>query len=568
MNRSNHILNTIVNSNINVLSSGGIIAAGLVAIATVAILPSTNAMADTTAIDEVNISVPVSCSFTAGGGSYSDSITAGATSTIVANNITTSCNDANGYSIYAIGYSDNTYDSNYHTDLIFSSDNTYNIKTNATGTNSNWKMKLTPVSDATISNSYDSFQNIPSAFTKVATFTGLTTASTITPSYQISISQSQPAGNYTGKVKYVLVHPNSFTAGNYSVVYNTNGGTGTNVTVSNIANYEPYTIAANTFTAPTGYQFAGWCTIQDNSQSPQTSCAGGTIYQPDDIATSLASAGGTFNLYANWSKLPTMQEFTSSDAAGMNVGDSATLVDIRDGESYTVAKLADNKVWMTTNLNIAGGTELSSTDTDFESTYTLPTTDGWTTNNGKLVLPASDSSGFGTDNYAYVYNTGNETSACTSPGCYSYYSWDAATLGSGRSISTDNTDAPYSICSKGWHLPNTYNGSGTAAEATDFRALMIALGGSNSVQTYNSSTTPTGATISSALQADPYNFLLGGYYSGGSFLNGGSRGYYWSATSVSSSTTARGLGFGSTGVSSASLSNRRYGFSVRCVFGE
>ena len=77
-----------------------------------------------------------------------------------------------------------------------------------------------------------------------------------------------------------------------------------------------------------------------------------------------------------------------------NVGSTATVKDKRDQQDYTIAKLADNKYWMVENLNLAGGTALSSTDTDFESTYTLPTTDGWTTNNGKLVLPASSTSGF------------------------------------------------------------------------------------------------------------------------------------------------------------------------------
>lgn len=425
------------------------------------------------------------------------------------------------------------------------------------------------------SEDFTDYHVVPDTYTKVATYGNTTdadggTGSSLETTYAVYASLSQPADTYTGKVKYTLVHPSSFALGNYSVVYKPNGGTGADVTVSNIANYEPYTIAASTFTAPSGYQFAGWCTVQDNSQSPQTSCTGGTLYQPDDIATSLASAGGTFNLYATWSKLLTMQEFASSDAAGMNVGDSTTLIDIRDSESYTVTKLADNKVWMTTNLNLAGETTLSADDTDMDSSWTLPTTNGFQAGN---KLPASSPTGTSVSGYytddtmAYLTNSGSTTCATNIP-CYSYYSWTTATLGSGLSIATDNTDAPYSICPKGWHLPNTYYGSGTAAEATDFRALMIALGGSNSVQTYNSSTTPTGATISSALQADPYNFLLGGDYGGGSFYAGGSNGLYWSATSFSSSTSARYLSFSSTYVRSANYGGRRGGYSVRCVFGE
>ena len=496
--------------------------------------------------------------------------------------IKTFCNDANGYALYAVGYTGDTMTGDNHTKLIGSSTGT-NISTGTytagTTTDSVWSMKLSSVTGTyapTIASPYTNYSVIPSSFTKVASYNQGTdaingTGSSIETTYAAYVSNTQSADTYTGKVKYVLVHPNSFTAGNYSVVYKPNGGTGTDVTISNIANYEPYTIAASTFTAPSGYQFAGWCTIQNNTQSPQTSCAGGTLYQPDDIATSLASAGGTFNLYATWSDVcagyETMQGLTSSSIATMlpSTGSTATVCDARDGNKYTIAKLADNKVWMTTNLNIAGGTELSSTDTDFESTYTLPTTNGWTTNNGKLVLPASNKSGFGTDNYAYVYNTGNETSTCTSPGCYSYYSWDAATLGSGRSIAAENTDAPYSICPKGWRLPTSRTTSATNWQTeSDFYALAHQYG-------LDSTTSTSESDNGFYTQAGPGtvpNFLLGGYYAGGSFYNGGSSGGYWSATSYSSSASARRLYFNSSYVSSANSDSRRRGFSVRCIFGE
>ena len=534
---------------------------------------------DTSLVDEVNISVPVSCSFTAGGGSYSDSIAAGTTSTIVANNITTSCNDANGYSIYAIGYSDNTYDSNYHTDLIFSSDNTYNIKTNATGTNSNWKMKLTPVSDATISNSYDSFQNIPSAFTKVATFTGLTTASTITPSYQITISQSQPAGNYTGKVKYVLVHPNSFTAGNYSVVYKPNGGTGTDVTISNIANYEPYTIAANTFTAPTGYQFAGWCTIQDNTQSPQTSCAGGTLYQPDDIATSLASAGGTFNLYATWSKLLTladatnMQDLASNDyCTGTTIGDTATLTDSRDGTSYTVGKLADGKCWMLDNLalDLTSSTVLNGMDNT--NTNASDTTLGYLKNGGGTTSDqyATAAVANWTSSYSYSAPLVNMTNKDTVPqgsdplaaqalaGNWKiggYYNYCAASAGSycygnGTDYGTSSGNATEDICPAGWRMP-------TGSTSGEYSALANAIYGSTS----STSDATAYANYRSAL-----HLPLSGYFNYGSPIGQGSYGYWWSSTRNDNNGMYY-LSADTSNINPAGSRNRSGGSSVRCMAG-
>jgi uncharacterized protein (TIGR02145 family) len=182
-------------------------------------------------------------------------------------------------------------------------------------------------------------------------------------------------------------------------------------------------------------------------------------------------------------------------------------------------------------------------------------------------MPASSTTGFDTDNYAYVYNSGKtptSDSDCTTPGCYSYYSWDTATVGSGRSITANNTDAPYSICPKGWHLPNTRTGTDNTS---DFRKLMIALGGSAEVQTYNDSTEPTGATMSTTLQASPNNFLLAGRYDDGSFYGGGRGGLYWSSTSYSSTGYARRLSFGASYVYSADSSTRYVGFSVRCALG-
>lgn len=258
-----------------------------------------------------------------------------------------------------------------------------------------------------------------------------------------------------------------------------------------------------------------------------------------------------------------MQDATMADCG-------ETMYDKRESgteTAYTTA-LIGSQCWMTTNLNLAGGTALSADDTDVTSDYisSFTTSNNLTKTGNTIVLPASStSSGFDTDNYSYVANSGNTSSNCSNaPGCYSYYSWDAATLGSGRSISTDNTNAEQSICPKGWHLPTTYNGTDSS---TDFRALMIALGGSSSAQDYNSSNRPTGATMYSSLTASPNSFLPAGAYSTGSFGDGGLGGAYWSATSYSSSSSARVLYFDSSRVYSALNFGRGLGFSVRCVLG-
>ena len=64
-----------------------------------------------------------------------------------------------------------------------------------------------------------------------------------------------------------------------------------------------------------------------------------------------------------------MQDINSTNISAvlnsMSEGGSYYLRDKRDEQPYCVSKLEDGNLWMTENLNIAGGTALSSTDTDF-----------------------------------------------------------------------------------------------------------------------------------------------------------------------------------------------------------
>lgn len=261
----------------------------------------------------------------------------------------------------------------------------------------------------------------------------------------------------------------------------------------------------------------------------------------------------------------TMQSVTSAKLAALmpNIGDTTTLTDARDSQAYTIAKLADGKYWMIENLNLAGGSALSADDTDFEPAYTLPTTNGWTVSGGKLVMPASSTSGFATDNYAYVYNSGNKTN-CGASGqntpCYSYYSWDAATLGSGRSLSTTDTDAAYSICPKGWKLPTSRS---STTGNSDLYQLAVAYGmDSGSV----AQSTPN--FYNNAGPGTTPDFLLAGAYYSGQLYDGGSTGYYYSSTSGSNGNNARNIYFENNIVNSSNDYNRYLGLSVRCIFSE
>ena len=458
-------------------------------------------------------------------GTYKENIGNGKTT------ITTFCNDTNGYALYAIGFTGDTYTGTDHTKLVTTGSGT-NIATGTytagTTTDSVWSMKLTAVPGTyapTISNGTNGTENftayhaVPDTFTKVASYPQTTdavggTGSKVETAYAVYIGNNQAPGTYTGQVKYVLVHPNTFTAGTYTIAYNANGGTGTMTSSTNLYNFEPFTLPASTLTAPTGYAFAGWCT----TNTSQYSCADGTLYQPGDAVTSLATAGGTANLYAVWGPLKSMQSATSADCG-------QEMVDTRDGNTYTTATIV-GLCWMTKNLDLPGGTTLSSDDTNVPDDYSTTTT-GFTNGN---TLPASSTSGFSSSTTAYVYNSGSTTCDSGSP-CYSYYSWRAATAG----YTASSGSVSYDICPKGWRLP-------TSAEFTTLK------------NTYT-----TGATLT----ASPFLGVYAGVYGNSQFSNGGSRGHYWSSTD-SDSYDAYRLTFNSSSAS-VNYTNEYNGYSIRCV---
>ena len=482
---------------------------GLAAIAILsgAILASNSIYADDV-VDQINITVPISCSLSGTGmNTHNAEITNGTVNSAIGETtLKAFCNDNNGFAIYAIGYTDNEDGKNVLTSSTLGS--TYDIVTGTatSGDTSNWAMKLSTVTNPAptypiiIAGSsadtdkeqgdpdYSTFQEVPDDYALVAKRTSNTDigasaeGSTIKSTYQAYISKTQPAGTYTGQVKYTLVHPNDATAP-----------------------HKP-------------------------------------IYMQDLTSTTIAQL------------LP-------------NVNDTATVVDKRDEQEYTIAKLADGKYWMTENLNIAGGTVLSSEDTDFDSNYILPTTNGWTTSDDRLILPLSSTSGFLADNYAYVYNSGNKEN-CGASGqntpCYSYYSWDAATLGSGREITAQNADASYSICPKNWRLPVSrfINGSFDATVAAESEFYNLAIHYGMSTGSWSQSTSDF---YSQAGPGTIPNFLLSGLCPPNSCVGAsGSNGLYWSSTK--NGTSSQHLDFAPGHIYAGTVTTGYYGFSVRCLF--
>ncbi len=133
--------------------------------------------------------------------------------------ITTLCNDGNGYSVYAVGYSNNEEGNNK---LINAEHPEYSIDTGlaTSGLISNWAMKLNNIPDdpsptpPVIEPAYDNtYGLVPQYWTRVASRPSGTTdmdeGSSFTTTYAIYTTSNQHAGTYNGQVKYVLTHPST-----------------------------------------------------------------------------------------------------------------------------------------------------------------------------------------------------------------------------------------------------------------------------------------------------------------------------------------------------------------------
>jgi len=367
------------------------------------------------------------------------------------------------------------------------------------------------------------------------------TAATTTPTelnltYAVKTDDTLPSGTYSTDLLYtVSVKPECL---KYILKFDLNGGQsklGQDHTDKQLSYGEK--INLSTF-LPTreNYAFAGWVIGEGNPADLPVSYSG--TETNIDINPNNESE---LKLRAKWKytkglfSISNMQQMTSNicsknttpnitatqlDTDGSHHGDpnyvpTKTLTDTRDNNTYTVSKLADGKCWMTQNLRIAGKT-LTPADSDVTTNYTIP---------------ASSISGFNaydTSN-AYVDSDGG------------FYNWYTATAGTGtQSLSTDGHDTTVSICPKGWKLPTSENNN------NDFRFFY------------------TKYSSSSALRSSPVNLTLSGRVYSSSRDDQGSDGYYWSST-VYSNNYAYRLYLNTSHINPVDLSNKYYGFSVRCV---
>ena len=207
-----------------------------------------------------------------------------------------------------------------------------------------------------------------------------------------------------------------------------------------------------------------------------------------------------------------MQDITSDICSAVDNLQAGTLIDIRDNNTYTVAKIQD-ACWMTQNLRITG--TVSSTNSNFSTNASVNVCEGDLTSG---------------DSYdgARCHDSGNATNGVW----YNYAAASAKTI-----LTSDNSnEATEDICPAGWHLPN-YDSTKPAGSVNSLAGI-------------------------SSVGVTAFQPVTGGCYYSGSILNAGG-GYWWSST-ASNDNYRYGLGYSDNSLD-AIFGFRDIGMYVRCV---
>ena len=190
----------------------------------------------------------------------------------------------------------------------------------------------------------------------ITTTANPTTANTYQLALGARVDSTQKLGSYSNDVYVIYADANAIA---YSITYDDNVVSNMPSDVNSGQAVGGQLNIASNVPVRSGYKFLGWCTVATADPASSTSdcaTAGGTFYSSNQSVT--ISAATNFHLYAMWAQpcagYTTMQGLTSSTIATLlpSVGSTATVCDIRDENTYTIAKLADGKYWMVENLRI------------------------------------------------------------------------------------------------------------------------------------------------------------------------------------------------------------------------
>ena len=389
--------------------------------------------------------------------------------------------------------------------------------------------------------------------TTIATLDKTTVANSTNNSYAIKLGARIDSTLTPGTYENTFVFTVTANATPYTINYNAN----TTDTVTSMPSPNPQTgetfatsiNISNTVPARDGYNFKGWCTAQVADGAACT----GTRYNPNGEGTDLSwsidqtATTNTLNLYAMWeADVIAMQTMSESDC----VTESPTsVVDVRDGETYLVQRLADGNCWLLDNLrldpttvtlaNLVGNTNASNTTLNYlkngggSSPYTATAVN--------TTWASSSDNKYDEPKVVTTYKDTTVTSYGAGSGKIGvYYNYCAASAGSYCYTSSSSTgNATEDLCPAGWRMP-------TGGSSGEYEALYTA---------YNSDV----AAFEQALSTP-----LSGLFLNGSALSQGSNGSFWSSTRDDDNYMYN-LRVHSSSVGPTNSYVRSYGNSMRCV---
>ena len=345
----------------------------------------------------------------------------------------------------------------------------------------------------------------------------------------------------------------------FSIAYDgNNADAGTMTTIHDNIEGNVNLVASNF--SRTGYGFAGWstdATAGDKLLNGQSV----TVYGPnqtitvDSALSDQADATNRITLYAVWLPADTsdsMQTFSNTRCESMPTGSILALTDVRDNNTYSIAKLADSNCWMVENLRLDPSTAtITTTNTnnptnDFiataPSSSSSSTLCGGTTGNNSTCI---DQIAYNSDNINRSLPA-TPTNVTSSSSWYSYgmmYNWYTASAGNGDYAMTSGSTTG-DLCPAGWRLP-------TGGNQGEFFAFNNAV---------NNGTLNRDAV----LRTFPNNLIYSGDYNQDKTGGRGTYGRLWSSTAANNTNAFR-FGYAVNEVTPVKNYNKWDAFAMRCI---
>ena len=502
------------------------IAFGTIAVSSLFLLLGANgAFAATSVVDDVTVTVPAACTMsttvdsnhttTVEVGSYVDDI--GETTFKVI------CNDSEGFSVYAVGYTNDTFGNTTMKPSIVADTNAIATGLATSGDTSNWAMKLTAITGdyaPTLETGFNAYHVVPAEYTKVASYSSNTdssSGSSFKSTYAAFVASAQPADTYTGKVKYTVVHPaNAATPG---------------MVISDLTYMQDFsTLSSNdkasvleSMVEDTQYQLKDQ---RDEKDYFIAKLKDGKIWMTQNL---------DLNLDSNRTYLHADTDLGwGNDATTISWKPVRSTIDATNVTDGTIPNWTNDK---DTPYSVDPG-HYYWTDTYYESSGAYYLDNQF----GNPIKWKKNEAFSGNGKHGHVGN---------------YYNWPAAIATNDISNYSQNTysspsaSPQNSICPAGWKLPSITNYDNNATGNNDFWNLAYY---------YNDKKINT----DTGLVASPIYFVRGGYVHSSNLNNPHYNAYYWSNTSESSN-YAYLLGFQSNNAAYTASYMRSYACSIRCI---